>query len=97
MASLQLTVFSNATSTAVGDVLQEEIIAVSGTSAQSNAITGSGNYRVVRMYADVDCFITWGSNPTALSNGTGGRFVGANNPEYFRLQAGEKVAVIERT
>jgi len=97
MASLQLTVFSNANSTAAGDVLQEEVVTVSGTSAQSSVITGSGNYRVVRIYSDVDCFLTWGSNPTALTDGPAGRFIGANNPEYFRLQAGERFAVIERT
>jgi hypothetical protein len=96
MASLQLSVFSNASSTAAGDVLQEEVVNISNSSVQSNVIVGSNNYRVVRMYADVDCFVTWGSDPTALSDGTDGRFIGANNPEYFRLQAGEKVATIER-
>jgi len=97
MATLQLTVFADATQVALGPVLQEEIVTYTSSSVQSNVITGSGLTRLVRFYSDADCFVHWGSNPTALTNGTAGRYVGANNPEYFSLSAGEKVAVIERT
>jgi len=96
MASLQLAVWDTAASTATGPVLQEEVVTISATSAQSSVITGTNIYRTVRIYADTDCFVTWGSNPTALTDGTEGRMIGANNPEYFQIVSGDKIAVIER-
>lgn len=96
MPSLQITAWNDAVSTSMGDVLQEEIVSIGAGSLQSGVIVGSGVFRKVRMYADSDCFVTWGANPTATTDGTSGRFLGANNPEYFQLEAGERVAVIER-
>lgn len=97
MSTLQLTVFSSASQTAQGNVIQEEIVTYTATSVQSNVIDGLTLYRIVRLYSDADCFVTWGSNPTALTNGTEGRYIGANNPEYFSIPSGEKIAVIQRT
>ena len=96
MATLYCTVFIEAGSTAHGDPLQEFNVNVIGTSTQSVALTASpGNpVRVVRAYSDADCFITWGSDPTAASGSA--RPVGADNPEYWHIKAGDKIAVITR-
>ena len=52
--------------------------------------------RSIRLFALADCYVTWGSNPTALDDGTEGRILNAGNPEYFSIKAGDKIAVIER-
>ncbi len=96
MATLQISVWDDAVEVVLGPVIQEEIVTITGTSAQSNVIVGTAQTRRVRLYSDADCFVTWGANPTALADGTAGRMMGANNPEYFELNAGVKVAVIER-
>ena len=101
MATLQYTVWTSAGPVARGDVRTENVIAVGGTSTQSSAVVdaAAGNVndkRRVRVYSDVDAIVNWGSNPTALQDGTGGRFMGADNPEYFHMLAGDLIAVIER-
>jgi len=96
MASLYITVFRQAHMTALGDPTQEEVVTIDGTSRQSNAISGDRAFRTVRLCADSDCFIHWGSNPTALNDGTAGRAVGADNPEYWSIAVGDKIAVIQR-
>lgn len=93
---LFITVWGGAGEVAMGDVLQEEVVAVGGGSLQSNVITGSGVRQRVRLYSDTDCFVTWGSNPIAVGDGSSGRAMGADNPEYFEVNAGQKIAVIER-
>ena len=64
MALLFISVWGGAGEVAMGDVLQEEVVAVGGGSLQSNIITGSGVRQRVRLYSDTDCFVTWGNNPT---------------------------------
>lgn len=97
MANLQITVFEAATETLKGPVLQEELIAITGSSVQSNPIVGSDRRpRSVRFSADGDCWVNWGDDVTALNDGTGGRMLGADNPEIFTIDAGHVIAVIER-
>ena len=96
MANLQISVFSDAREVAFGVPLQEEIIVIGGTSLQSSVLTGSRTTHRIRIYAEANCFVTWGLNPTALQDGTEGRFIGADNPEYFGIPASFKIAVIER-
>jgi len=100
MATLFITVWDSAKEVALGAPLQEEVVAIGAGSLQSNVITtqsdGRVTHRRVRLYADADCFVTWGSDPTALNDGSAGRAMGADNPEYFEITAGEKIAVIER-
>jgi len=97
MATLQISVWDDAGEVALGPVLQEQVVTISGTSAAStSAIPGNNQTRRVRLYADTDCYVTWGADPTALSDGSDGRMIGANNPEYFSINSGHKVAVIER-
>jgi len=98
MATLYFCVFESVGATALGDPLQEGSIAIGGASAQSIAINGSGRKRrLVRCYADTDCFLTWGANPTAVNDGSDGRPLGADNPEYFNIEAEHLLAVIART
>jgi hypothetical protein len=97
MATLFISVYEAAGSTALDDPLQEEVVTVGAGSLRSNAISGPGNKkRTVRLFTDADCFVTWGEDPTALTDGSEGRPMGAENPEYFSIQAGHKIAVIQR-
>ena len=99
MATLFIAVWGDATETLIGEPIQEVAVTITGTSAQSDAITGpSGRTvnRLVRLYTDADCFVHWGDNPTALTDGTAGRALGADNPEVFGIVSGQKIAVIER-
>lgn len=100
MATLQYTVFETAGSTAQGDPIQEGVITIAGASDQSDVIVGSGNKRrSVRIAVDSDCWVTWGEDPTALTDGTAGRMMGTqvSTVEYFNIQSGHKIAVIQRT
>jgi len=96
MATLFITVFRSAGSTAHNNPSQEEVVAIGAGSLQSGVITGARGRRTVRLYPDVDCFVTWGANPTALIDGTEGRAMGADNPEYFNISVGDRIATIQR-
>ncbi len=97
MATLFFCVFSGAVEVAAGDPIQEGIVTIGGASAQSVAIVGTGRKRQrVRVLADADCFATWGENPTAKNDGTDGRPLVAGSAEYFDIEAGHKIATIER-
>lgn len=97
MATLYIAVFEHAEMTALGEPLEESTVTISGTSAQSAVIPGTGRKRKkVRLFADSDCFVTWGENPVAVTDGSDGRPMGAENPEYFDIEAGHKIAVIQR-
>lgn len=99
MATLFIGVWGGAGLALVGEPLQEMAVTISGTSAQSAAVSGPTKpaQRQVRLFTDMDCFVTWGANPTALTDGTGGRPLGAENPEVFTIDSGSLIAVIERT
>lgn len=69
-----------------------QTVAVSGSSAASaafNALTG-----IVRLVSDATCSIVVGPNPTATT--TSLRLF-ANQPEYFSVKPGNKIAVISNT
>ncbi len=98
MATLFFAVFSGAAEVAAGDPIQEAVVDIGAASAQSSAITGSGRKPLrVRIFADSNCFTTWGENPTALADGTDGRPMEAGSAEYWDIEAGHQIAVIERT
>jgi len=61
----------------------------SGTSAASAAF--GNNIEYVRIVADADCHIEFGSGPTATTSTI---FVPSKDIEYFKVSGGEKVAVI---
>lgn len=97
MATLFFAVFSGAAEVAMGDPIQEDSVAIGGASTVSSAITGTGRKRRrVRIFADVNCFATWGESPVAKNDGTDGRPLEASVVEYFDIEAGHQIAVIER-
>lgn len=100
MATLQYTVFSSANEVAHGDPVQEGAITIGGASTQGSALSSDGDSRKrmrVRIAVDSNCWVTWGTNPTALNDGTEGRMMVADQTEYFDIEAGHKIAVITRT
>lgn len=96
MANLQYTAFPDAGVVALGDPAAEAVVAIGAGSLQSAALPGSRISYRVRVYPEADCYVTWGANPTAKADGTDGRMMGANNPEYFAIEGGHKIAVIQR-
>lgn len=98
MATLFIGVWEDAEEVALGDPLQEFSINIAAMSTQSSVtITGSGKKRRrARLFADANCFVTWGEDPTAKNDGSDGRPMGSENPEYHDIEAGHKIAVIER-
>ena len=66
-----------------------EKLASSGTSSQTAAFADGIAY--VRVIADADCHILFGSSPTATSSSI---FIPADQPEIFKVNPGEKVAAI---
>jgi len=98
MANLQYTVFEDAAAVALGSPLQENVIAIGATSAAGDAIVGDTRRpRRVRVMCEAKAFVMWGDAPVAKSDGTDGRMMGSESPEYFDLEAGWQIAVIERT
>jgi hypothetical protein len=98
MATLYVTVFNSAGSVAHGDPLQFLSVTVGGASDQTDALTAapSGSaLRICRLYTDTDCFVNWGTNPTA-TDATDSIPLGADNPEYFHIFSGYKIATIQR-
>ena len=94
MTTLSLTVYDSAAEVALGDSLETLTVSIGATSAQSSAITTTGMPRKrVRLFAQSDCYVAFGSNPTASTSTVP---LGAENPEFFDVKAGDKVAVIER-
>ena len=66
-------------------------VAVGGTSAQSAAV--GANTRLVRLVATSDCHVAIGDDPTAVAASSA--LLPASVPEYFEINAGQKVAVIQ--
>ena len=99
MATLFFRVYETASEVAAGPKVNEGQVTIAGVSAQSGVFhAGGGNKsRRVLLFSDTACFVTWGANPTALTNGTEGMPLGVENPEYIWAEAGDRLAVIART
>jgi len=70
-------------------------VSVSGTSAQSAAISGgSGPYELIRLVSTTNCHVEFGTNPTATTNSA---YLPAGVVEYFKVNTGEKVAAIQNS
>jgi len=65
-------------------------ISIGAASAPSAAIQS----KMVRLVATSDCHVAFGTNPTAVADGTC-LFLPAGIPEYFVVNPGDKVAVIQ--
>lgn len=97
MATLFITVWRDAEEVALGQPIQEMTVNIGVSSTNSAIIVGTDRQRNrVRIFADSNAFVTWDVNPTALNDGTSGRAMGSENPEYFDIESGHKIAVIER-
>lgn len=97
MADLFFCVFEAAGAVALGDPIQESKVSITGSSLQSAAIVGENRKRRrVRIHPDADCFVTWGANPEAQTDGSNGRPMPSGGTEYFDIEAGHKIAVIEK-
>ena len=100
MSNLYITTFGEAVEVAMGPPVQRKVLIYTTSSVQSDLlITPSAGRKItlrVRLFSDADCFVTWGDNPTA-TDGTDSLPMGANNPEYFSIDSGEKIAVVQRT
>ena len=100
MSNLFITTYGDAKEVALGDPVQRLVVSYTTSSVQSITLTSPTADRKtklrVRLFSDADCFVTWGNDPTA-TDGTDSLPMGANNPEYFSIDSGDKVAVIERT
>lgn len=70
----------------------EQTVAIGGSSTQSSAFNAATNY--IRVHTDAICSILIGSNPTATSSKTR---MAADQTEYFKVKAGDKIAVITNT
>ena len=97
MATLFFRVWESAAEVALGQPIQEDVVNIAASSTQSSVISGTGKKRRrVRLFADSNCFVTWGENPTAQNDGSDGMPMGSENPEYVDIESGHKIAVISR-
>ena len=98
MADLYFRVYGVAGAVAEGLPVNENKVSIGGSSTQSGVMhaAGGNRSRVVRVFADAACFVTWGANPTVLSDGTEGMPLGSENPEYISVRADHIIAVIQR-
>jgi len=72
--------------------ITEQVVAIGGTSTQSNAFNALT--RLIRVHTDAICSIAISSNPTATANTSR---MAAGQTEYFEVNAGDKIAVITNT
>ena len=97
MTEISFSTFVAAGEVAVGAVLNEGVVAIGGASAQSAVVDPSAasarEHRRVRVFADNTCYVAFGLNPTAT---TTSMKMAAEQTEYFFLEAGWKIAVLDR-
>ncbi len=73
------------------DVAGNDVVAVSGASAQSAAIYT----REVQIVSTTNCWLKFGTNPTAVASTDANQYLPANVVLTIKWQPGEKVAVIQ--
>jgi hypothetical protein len=66
-------------------------VAVGAVSAQGNL--PQEGVTIVRLFSTVDCFIAFGTNPTAVAGSS--MFLPGGIVEYFEIRSNEKFAVIQ--
>lgn len=66
-----------------------QMVAVGAASAASQPFTADTS--VIRLVATAHCFLAFGPTPVAT---TGGHYLPAGAPEYFRVIPGESLAVL---
>ena len=69
-----------------------QVLTVGASSVQS-ALPQAG-VTIVRLFSTADCFVAFGSNPTAAVEGASSMFLPTGIVEYFETRIDEKLAVI---
>ena len=69
-------------------------LAVGAASVQSAAFAARTS--AVMLFADEDCFVTFGDDPTALDDGSH-MFLPANETRLVKVRGGEKLAAVRRS
>lgn len=96
MATLGIQVFADAKEVLFDVPIQIMSVSIGGASLQSAAVSGSkSEIRHCRLFADADCYVLWGADPTA-GDFSDSMPMGAENPEVIGVKAGQKIAVITR-
>lgn len=67
----------------------------SGYNADGTPVGQTNNTRHVRVVATSACWIAFGANPTAAASTSPSIYLPAYTPEYFFVNSGEKIAVIQ--
>lgn len=75
------------------NIAGNDVVAVSGTSAQSAAF-GDKKLMVVSTTA---CWIKTGTNPTAVADTDANQYLPANVPVFIANTPGDKIAVIQES
>ena len=89
-----MTVFEHAGEVALGDPIQYTAAVIDGVN--SAVISGTnGKRRRVRVFAEADCWIKTGLNPTA-TGGSDSIPLSISNPEYIDIEAGHVLTAITR-
>lgn len=98
MAECYFTVFKGANQVAAGDPVNEGSVTV-GSEADSGVMHAESGQDpcYVRIVTEQDCFVTWGTAPTAANDGTSGRRLFVGVPEYFMIPAHYAISVIDLT
>ena len=65
--------------------------------ASGTPATVPNNTTHIRLVATAACWVAFGSNPIAASQGAGCIYLPAFTPEYFWVVVGERIAVIQDT
>ena len=96
MATLWIQSFASAAEVAYNAPHQQMSLTISGTQATAAVLTspsGSNNAHMlrVRLMADSDCHVSWAGAATTADTP-----MGAENPEYFGIEAGTAISVIQR-
>jgi hypothetical protein len=75
------------------DFTNTDVVAVSGTSAQSTAFISSE----IAIAANTNCWITIGANPTAVADTDANMYLPAGVVFHLRVKVGDKLAAIQDT
>src|SRR5262245_13129205 len=65
--------------------------------ADGTVATQANNTTHIRLVSNAACWVSFGTNPTAVASGSASILLPAGVPEYFWVARGEKVAVIQDT
>jgi len=69
-----------------------QVLTVNAVSAQG--ALPQANVSIVRLFSTVDCWIAFGTNPTAVAEGSSSMFLPGGIVEYFEIRSDERLAVI---